>query len=438
MSHRVYLRKLILNSIITFAILIFSRNNCIGQTEDDPFPLFFLQNNLTRVLVNDNISPPVASRNYVYPNLASNYILSKEGSHRNIFSKIDYFPKLIISEKSKYSKSLAASFAFYTIARKLIYTEKPFTDSFKVLLNWYKKYIDISLFKSSKLVGIGIAKQVINWMSKDNFLESRKMNKYILIKSPDKWQPTPPGYFAAVEPHWGILRTLATSKIKDLDKKHSVQYDTSIQSEYNKEAKEVYIIHQNLTDEQKQIADFWDCNPFALNNSGHIQTFIKKISPGAHWLNIAIIACKQNHLNLENTSNVITLCAISIYDSFIHTWKLKYKYNNVRPETYIQNIGMSEVWKPYIQCPPFPEFPSGHAVISNAAAIILTHYFGENYNFRDDSEVLFGQKIRIFNSFKEAALEASISRVYGGIHFRSSCNIGNEIGTRIGNFILSK
>ena len=162
------------------------------------------------------------------------------------------------------------------------------------------------------------------------------------------------------------------------------------------------------------------------------------MSPGAHWLHIAEIACKKKQLGIKESSRVLALTAATIFDAFIQTWGMKYEFSSVRPETFIQQTGMDAGWQPFIQCPPFPEFPSGHAVISSASASVLTNFFGAGFRYTDDTEILFGLPTRNFRSFKEAAGEASISRVYGGIHYPSSCTIGERIGETVAYLILQK
>ncbi len=403
--------------------------------EQDPYPLVFLQKNLTRILVNDNISPVVATRNYVYPQLAAFYILSLNDTGRNIFAAIRHFPAVPAKlSVENYSSSLAASYAFFEVAEKLIYTHQPFTDSFSVLLDWYRHTgMDTLLFRSSREAGKEVAKSIIEWMNQDGFNETRLMNKYILLKEPGKWQATYPGYFAAIEPHWGRIRPMVLTDKNQLDQFLPMDFDTTKNSFFYKEALHVYEVSKELTVEQKKIASFWDCNPFALKPMGHINTFVKKISPGGHWMNIAGIACTDKQFTLAQTSRVLTLCAVSLFDALIYTWDKKYQYSYLRPETFIEQVGMDDNWQPYIQSPPFPEFPSGHAVISNTAAAVLTALFGNSFFYVDDSETEFGLESRQFPSFQAAADEATISRVYGGIHFLFSCNIGQEMGKLMGD-----
>ena len=199
------------------------------QKEDDPYPLFFLQKNLTAILVNDNISPPAASRDYVYPQLAAYYILSLQVPGEKIYDSIRHFPHIRLAGKDAYSTSLAAAYAFYEVARKLIYTEQPFMDSLPVLLNWYTNNgLNPSLFAPSKKMGEAVAEQVIRWMNGDGFTETRRMNKYVLQNTSGKWQPTAPGYFAAVEPHWGEIRPLFISNVNGLQRFSPNFFDTAL------------------------------------------------------------------------------------------------------------------------------------------------------------------------------------------------------------------
>jgi hypothetical protein len=201
--------------------------------------------------------------------------------------------------------------------------------------------------------------------------------------------------------------------------------------------KEVYNIGKNISREQAEIAMFWDCNPFALQQIGHLEFGMKKISPGGHWMGITGIACKKQKLPLTKTAYAHALVSVGIADAFISCWGNKYKYNRVRPVTAIKKL-IDRNWSPLLQTPPFPEYTSGHSVISTAASTILTHLFGENFSFTDDTEKEFGLPVRKFNSFAEASKEAAISRLYGGIHFRDAIVNGVKEGEQIGKFVITR
>jgi membrane-associated phospholipid phosphatase len=132
-----------------------------------------------------------------------------------------------------------------------------------------------------------------------------------------------------------------------------------------------------------------------------------------------------------------TITALSLHDAFISCWDEKYRGNRIRPETVI-NRYIDEKWQPLIQTPPFPEYPSGHSVISSAAAVVLTHFFGDHFSFTDSTEKYIGLDPRHFSSLNAAANEACISRLYGGIHFRDAIENGALQGKEIGNFIIGE
>jgi hypothetical protein len=186
-----------------------------------------------------------------------------------------------------------------------------------------------------------------------------------------------------------------------------------------------------------KIAQFWDCNPYVSVSQGHMMFAKKKISPGAHWMGIVKIACTKNKTDFDKTVFAYTKTSIGMFEAFISCWDEKFKSNVVRPETVI-NQNIDENWKPLLQTPPFPEYTSGHSVLSTVAATVLTSVFGDNFSFVDDSELQFGLPSRSFKSFIEASKEAAMSRFYGGIHYRAAIENGMVEGKNVGDFVVNK
>ena len=137
------------------------------------------------------------------------------------------------------------------------------------------------------------------------------------------------------------------------------------------------------------------------------------------------------------TAAAYALTSIALADGFISCWDEKFRSNLIRPETLI-NKHIDEEWLPLLQTPPFPEYTSGHSVISNAAAIALTSLFGENFAFADDTEVKYGLTVRSFTSFVDASEEAAISRLYGGIHYMPAIANGVTQGKSLGTYVVGK
>lgn len=170
---------------------------------------------------------------------------------------------------------------------------------------------------------------------------------------------------------------------------------------------------------------------------GHLNFATKKISPGGHWISITGIACRNTHATMMKAAAAYLLTAVALFDAFIICWDEKYRSNVIRHETYI-NKYMDESWRPLLQTPPFPEYTSGHSIMSTAAATVLNNIFGKEISFDDDTEVEFGLPPRHFNSFTDACNEASISRLYGGIHYRPAKENGQKQGHNLGNWVLQK
>jgi len=183
------------------------------------------------------------------------------------------------------------------------------------------------------------------------------------------------------------------------------------------------------------IAQFWDCNPYVTVTRGHLMFATKKITPGAHWMGITKIACIKDNVDFDRAVYAYTKTSIAIADGFISSFDEKYRSNLIRPETLINKF-IDDNWKPVLQTPPFPEYTSAHSVVSGAAAIALADVFGDNFSFQDDTEISYGLPIRSFNSFDEASAEAAISRMYGGIHYRSAVEVGLDQGRKLGNYVI--
>ncbi|RYF69958.1 MAG: phosphatase PAP2 family protein [Cytophagaceae bacterium] len=208
-------------------------------------------------------------------------------------------------------------------------------------------------------------------------------------------------------------------------------------SAFYRQAKEVYDTCRVLSASQQHIANFWDCNPFFLNQKGHVSFGTKKISPSGHWMGITSLVSVQQKLSLAETIRWHTLVGLTMADAFISCWEEKYYSNRIRPETYI-NQQMDRAWRPLLQTPPFPEYTSGHSVMSQAVATVLMALAGKPIGYTDTVEVEFGVPARTYRSFTHAASEAAISRLYGGIHFRDSIESGMQQGEQIGQFVLKK
>ncbi|MDA9773470.1 vanadium-dependent haloperoxidase [Saprospiraceae bacterium] len=403
----------------------------------DPMLFHDALENLTDILVHDILSPPVASRIYSYPCIAAYETLcGSSSSHRSMAGQLDGLDALPMpSDTSNLSYELASLFAFFKTSQALTFSEK-MTEDYRDNLVHTLDSLGISedcIAKSQKY-GESVADKIIAWSNKDNYKESRSSPKFNITDEPGEWKPTPPSYMEAIEPDWRNIRTMV---IRDLDQFQPAPpppFDMNKGSAFRKLTDEVKIAVEVATEEHKAIASFWDCNPFVMNQTGHMMYASKKITPGGHWMGIASIASKKNKSNMLLSVEAAALTSIALFDAFISCWDEKYRSNLIRPETVI-NEYLDKDWKPILQTPPFPEHTSGHSVASTSAATVLTNLYGDNFAYRDDVELKYGLPVREFSSFLQASGEAAISRLYGGIHYMPAITDGVTQGKAIGEFI---
>lgn len=429
-----------MKQVVVFCIFIIFSISAVSQIswQADATPLHRSQKALTDVIIHDIFSPPVVSRIYVYANIAAYEAMAgQDKSYRSLSNQLKSFPSIPKATQA-IVPSLAAVYAFLLTGEKLIFSEPVMRDSISNIMQWYKsKGISPQLYRSSLAYGQMVSDSILKWAMEDQYRETRKGRRYQIDKNEGKWLPTPPGYIAAVEPYWYKIRTMVMDSATQFRPPLALTFSKEKSSPFYKEALEVYTAVNKLSFEEKAIASFWDCNPFFLNNRGHLNFATKKISPGGHWMLITGIACRQTKSDIVKTAAAYTYTAIALFDGFISCWEEKYRSNLIRPETYI-NAYIDEDWRPILQTPPFPEYTSGHSVISTAAAGVLTSFFGNEFEFEDDTEVEFGLPVRKFNSFIEASREAAISRLYGGIHYRKAIENGQVQGRKVGELVLQK
>lgn len=395
---------------------------------------------LNNIVLENNFPPMIASRNYVYACIAAYETVAVfEPRFQSLAGQIKHLPAFPQTDTTNVNYQLATLMTFYKVGEAVTFPEGSLSEQIQQL----KKDADSAsvskkIFNASQVFADKMSKHILAWSKKDNYAQLRTAPKYSVIDSPGRWVPTPPMYAQAIEPHWREMRPMVMDSasqfmpvrppVFDMQKKSSAFYQALM---------EVKIIVDSLNDDQKHIADFWDDNPFKMNVTGHVMFATKKFSPPGHWMNVVGIAAQKSKADFATTVAAYAHTAIALYDAFISCWDEKYRSNYVRPETVI-NKYITTNWQPYIQTPPFPSYTSGHATISAAAAEVLTNWFGDGISFTDTSLLEFGIQSRQIKSFRQAAKEAATSRLFGGIHYRFDNENGNEAGTRLGEFIVSR
>jgi hypothetical protein len=241
------------------------------------------------------------------------------------------------------------------------------------------------------------------------------------------WQPTPPAFQPRpLQPYWGNVRTFLAQNVAVLPPPHPA-YSTDPGSVFYAQSEEVYTTGKNLSAEQRQIAQFWSDDP------------VKTATPPGHSISILRQVLEREKSSLATAAEAYARLGMAQHDAFVSCWKCKYQYNLMRPITYIR-AHMDASWNALLSTPPFPEYTSGHSVQSAAMAEVMSSLFGENYAFADrthEARTDIDGTPRAFSSFRAAAQEAALSRLYGGIHYRFGIDAGLGMGEKIGKNIMA-
>ena len=435
-----FIRRFVALTLILSSFLACKQDLSYKSEVGNPKLIHNTVKQLTDIIVHDIFSPPVASRNYVYPSIAAyEAIIHDTIGFKSLAGQLTGLGPVPKPDKDKsYEFSISANKAFIDVGRALIFSEQKMNDYETDLMQKYAKMgVPSRVIKNSIEYGTKVANHILNWSKNDNYHQTRSFPKFSLTEKKHEWKPTPPAYMDAIEPHWREIRPFVLEHADQFSPEPPTPFDTDKNSKFYKETMEVYDAVKDADKEAVEIAQFWDCNPFVMNVTGHVMHATKKITPGGHWMGICSIASQKNEDDIIETLRTYAWVSIALADGFISCWDEKYRSNLTRPETVI-NEYIDEDWVPLLQTPPFPEHTSGHSVISTAAASVLTKIYGDNFQFDDDSEVEYGLPIRSFDSFIDASNEAAISRLYGGIHYRPAIDEGVSQGKAVGELIAEK
>jgi hypothetical protein len=393
---------------------------------------------LTTIIVYDIFSPPVASRIYAYTNLAYYEALRfKDNKAVSIVVHLNGFEDMPQPDKDKkYDYDLAAVKSFFKVAKALTFSKDSLIKTETGLLKEFENKDAEAVYKNSTALGDTVAAIILKRAAADNYKKTRGMPKYSVFHEPGMWQQTPPDYMDAIEPNWRLIKPLLLDSAGQFKPAPPPPYDLNKTSKYYEDLIEVFDLSKRLTRSQDTIAHYWDDNPFVTEHEGHLMFATKKTTPGGHWMGIISILCNQLKAGEIKTAKAYALTSCAIFDGFISCWEEKYRSRTVRPITVIRE-NIEPEWNSLLQTPPFPEYISGHSTITAAAAAVLTYQFGENIAFLDTTEKEYLGLERSFNSIQQAADEAGMSRLYGGIHYRSAIEEGKKQGLKLGNLYNS-
>jgi membrane-associated phospholipid phosphatase len=214
--------------------------------------------------------------------------------------------------------------------------------------------------------------------------------------APDKRQP--------VEPLAGTWRTWATD-LKAVRPGPPPAYGSP---QFMAEAQEVVTMKNNLTPEQKTIADYW---------AGGAGT---PLPPGI-WNQILLDTVRDQRLSTPRIARDFALLNAAQSDAGVAAWDCKYAFWSPRPVNAIRDLGIDPAFTSYLPTPVFPSYISGHSTYSSASAEVLSYLFPDKAA-----------------DFKAKAQEAGVSRLYGGIHYKSDNEVGLQVGTKVGQAVVAR
>ena len=248
---------------------------------------------------------------------------------------------------------------------------------------------------------------------------------------PGTWRPTPPRHDSPLMPQWATVRPFLLASPRQFRPPGPPRLSSRAWTDAYNEVKAIGRADSaSRTAEQTQIARIW---------ADGVGTY----TPPGHWNLIAAQVAQDEGNSLTANARLFAALNLAMADAAIACWDAKYAYRFWRPVTAIRaadtdgnpDTGADPSWAPLLTTPNFPEYVSGHSTFSGAAEMVLSSFFGPDVAFSTSSPGLPGVT-RSYTSFRAAAEEAALSRLYGGIHFRFSNRDGSATGRAVARYVL--
>ena len=420
-------------SLFSLAILTTATAASLRPSAKDPADALHSWYSLTIELIRHTATytPPVASRALAYLGVTA-WEANASGNPqlKSLAGQLNGFQPLPQREADKvYDETIVLHAALEQSVKDFFWNTGPtgqraYAAFAKALTADAEKDKPADVVERSTKYGQLIAATIFEWSKSDGGAVIENMGfplEYAVSKEPGRWVPTNTNQQQQFPllPGWGKNRPFALPEGATCPLASPAPYSEDKTSAFFKEMQEVYDVTAKLTDEQKTIARFWSDDPMLTP------------TPPGHWISIILQIMERDQLPVDKAAEALARTGIAVADGFIGCWREKFVHDYVRPVTVIKKL-IDKNWQPLLITPPFPEYPSGHSSESGAAAEALTAVFGDNFAFDDATHERDGIKPRHFTSFWNAAEEAGISRMYGGIHFRAAIEKGLEQGKCIG------
>lgn len=392
----------------------------------------------------DSTPPPQAAKNLAMIHTAmfdaANAIVPRYDSYlKGLVAPADALPEV------------AAAAAAYHVAKhlypnpdQLIRWDATFAESWNSTIDRRDHvWADGRATEASITFGYQVGEAMLRLRDRDG---SDSVSQYSPSGQPGRWRPTPPDFHDGLLPQWQSVVPFAIDSPDQFRPGPPPPLNSQAYADAVDEVMKIGGTESSIrTEEQTTIGVFW------ADVEG---TF----TPPGHWNQIAgnVLAQRASVSNnpdagsrlesMVDSARVYSLLNLALADAGIASWDAKYVYDLWRPIDAIRNADSDgndqtiadPTWTPEWINPPFPAYTSGHSSFSGAADAVLTAILGDGVAFDSQSDpVAFDTTVtRSFSSFNEAAEEAGVSRIYGGIHFNFDNTAGLDAGRAIGNFIV--
>jgi hypothetical protein len=396
---------------------------------------------INTLIMKSGISPTSAARIHGYVGLTL-YEATNSGSptYRSMAKQLNGFdnppsPTLpllwdVVADEAMHTVSDSLFSYIYSTLADYNYIQKALdTLQTSNKIHFKNHYKNNKLVEESAKFGRKMATYVYQYSKTDGghrvSLDETVARDYTHYQAPEgsSWDDTKTKAGISVQPTWGKNRTFIKGIYAQTRPAEPIAFSKDSNSDFYKQAIELYEISRELTFEQRLIAEYWR------------DDITVTYTPGGHTIHILVNALEKEKASLDKFAYAYAKTGIALNDAFVCCWETKYTTNSIRPITYIKEL-IDKRFKPSFLTPAFPEYTSGHSTQWGASAEILSSIFGNEYAFTDQTDYLRDKLVpRQFKSFEEAAQEASMSRIYAGVHFRQACEVGLEQGKRIGRIV---
>jgi hypothetical protein len=392
------------------------------------------------LVLGENLSPPAAARTYAYTAIAMyEAVVSGMPHHRSLAGQLTGLhtaPPSGHRDRIDWPAALVASAA--AVLRHVLpfaaETTRPQLDAAErdALDRRRAAGVPERLLAASVDHGRDVARHLVRWIARDGHAGTLGREYVPPADQPWHWVSTPPNFRPAIEPYWSEVRPMVLRRADEVEPEPPLPFSTEPGSVFHEEAMTTYRQSFLNTDEHRAIARFWTDNPGSFTPPRGTPTGL----PSGHWMLLGTQGIALRGHRLDSAVETLALTGIALHDAFLNCWTWKYRYNLLRPVTYV-NRWIDPAWTTLVNSPQFPEHTSGHSVASPAAAAVLTDRLGV-FSFTDRSHDVRGHAPRTFTSFYDAAREAARSRLYGGIHFPHAIESGFSQGEQIGDLVLRR